>query len=206
MAKIVRCKSCGADVAKNAKTCPNCGAKVKKNTVLGILLVVIGILIVAIAMSGGNSGPEKVGEVGAETPNVTQSVAPDTFGVGDRVELNGVVVTLHGVSESNGDSLFAPDSGNVFVAFELEIENNTDQEIVVSSLVSFEAYFDDYAANFDLLAESSFGGNQLDGSVAAGKKMRGIVTYQAPADWSVAEIRYTPNAFGVSDVGFTYSK
>ena len=29
-AKLIKCKSCGADIAANAKTCPQCGAKNKK--------------------------------------------------------------------------------------------------------------------------------------------------------------------------------
>ena len=28
--KLIKCKSCGADIAKSAKTCPQCGAKNKK--------------------------------------------------------------------------------------------------------------------------------------------------------------------------------
>lgn len=32
MAKIVKCKTCGAQIAKTAKVCPKCGAKSKKKT------------------------------------------------------------------------------------------------------------------------------------------------------------------------------
>lgn len=30
MSKMIKCKTCGADIAANAKTCPSCGAKNKK--------------------------------------------------------------------------------------------------------------------------------------------------------------------------------
>ena len=37
--KMVKCKTCGAEIAKSAKTCPKCGAKQKKSKVLGIVLL-----------------------------------------------------------------------------------------------------------------------------------------------------------------------
>ncbi|NOW20903.1 rubrerythrin [Clostridium saccharobutylicum] len=30
MSKMIKCKTCGADIASSAKTCPSCGAKNKK--------------------------------------------------------------------------------------------------------------------------------------------------------------------------------
>ena len=38
-----------------------------------------------------------------------------------------------------------PSDGKVYVVFEFEIENNSDRDIAVSSMLSFEAYIDDYA-------------------------------------------------------------
>lgn len=37
---------------------------------------------------------------------------------------------------------------------------------------------------------------QLDGTVAPGKKMNGIVAYEMPADWSKLEIEYSPSFWG----------
>ena len=44
MAKIVKCKTCGAEIAKTAKTCPKCGAK--QHTVALSLCAVIIILTI----------------------------------------------------------------------------------------------------------------------------------------------------------------
>lgn len=48
MAKLVKCKTCGAQIAKSARTCPHCGAKRKKhhfirNFFILLLLLVIGL-------------------------------------------------------------------------------------------------------------------------------------------------------------------
>lgn len=52
MAKLVKCKTCGADVAKSAKVCPQCGAKQKKHTIFGVLLVIIGVFLFISSFSG----------------------------------------------------------------------------------------------------------------------------------------------------------
>lgn len=62
MAKIVKCKTCGAEIAKSAKVCPKCGAKQKKHIVLGVILVIFGIMLISAAIGGGSDDgePKKV--------------------------------------------------------------------------------------------------------------------------------------------------
>ena len=59
MAKMTKCKTCGAEIAKNAKVCVACGAKNKqpKWVLWGIIAVV---LIVIIASAGGSDKPANV--------------------------------------------------------------------------------------------------------------------------------------------------
>ena len=52
--KMTTCKTCGKEMAKNAKVCPNCGAKNKKPIPWFIAIIVV-IVIIVIA-SGGKSG------------------------------------------------------------------------------------------------------------------------------------------------------
>lgn len=54
MEKIVKCKACGSDMAKSAKSCPNCGAKNKKPIYKKWWFwTAIGILVIVIAASSG---------------------------------------------------------------------------------------------------------------------------------------------------------
>jgi len=207
MAKLIKCKACGADIAKNAKTCPNCGAKNKKgNPILGVLLLLVAVAIFAGVFGSGGDEPEKVGDVSSSGASSSVKEEKKTFGVGDKVELNDVVVTLVDVTESEGKEFFEPTEGNVFVLFEFNIENNTSSDIAVSSLMSFQAYFDDYAANVDISAMAMSEKTQLDGTIAGGKKMSGVVGYQAPADWKSVEIQFTPDFWSSKDIVFTYNK
>lgn len=202
--KLVQCKHCGEMIAKSAKTCPHCGAKNKKPTAL-IVVLIIAVLIIAIAAFGGSDNePEKVGEVTQPSESVSPSAEPEktTFGVGDQVVLNDIVVKLVDVSESSGNSIMKPDDGNTFVIFEFEIENNSEKDIAVSSMLSFEAYVDDYATTMSLSAMVSSDKTQLDGSVAAGKKMNGVIGYEVSKGWSEIEVRFTPDFWSGKDIIF----
>ena len=106
-----------------------------------------------------------------------------------------------------GLDVYEEETGNVFVLCEFEICNNSDTEIAVSSMLSFEAYCDDYtcSGSFSALLEKG-DKNQLDGTVAAGKKFKGVVGYEVPEDWKELEIRYTPDYWNGNDIVFIANK
>lgn len=197
--KLTTCKACGAEIAKSAKTCPYCGAKNKgKHLILSAVLIVLGIFLVIGALSP-SSEPTKVGEVEATTEQDVQT----TFDVGEKVSLDDVVVTLLDVTESYGSTYNKPAAGNVFVLCEFEIENNSSGDIGVSSIMSFDCYCDDYATSSSLSATLERGNKaQLDGSVASGKKMNGVIGYEVPKDWKELEVRFTPSFWSRKDITF----
>lgn len=61
--KLIKCKTCGADIAKSANRCPNCGAKVKNTarTLTGILFLILGIILIIAAVGGSHSSETKAG-------------------------------------------------------------------------------------------------------------------------------------------------
>lgn len=140
----------------------------------------------------------------SQTPTVTEQT---TFKQGETAELNGVRVTMTSYKESNGGDYNKPSDGNIFIIVEFEIENNTDRELSVSSMLSFEAYADDYALNYSLSALMEKGNsNQLDGTIAAGKKMRGVIGYEIPVDWKNVEIHFTDNVWSNNKFKFEITK
>ena len=206
--KMVGCKTCGAEIAENAKSCPSCGAKNKKPIFKKwwFWTIIVVILLIAIG-SGGSDEPQKIGDVGSPSPSPTQTVsAQKEFGIGEIVDLSDIVVTLVDVSENTGSQFLSPTDGNTFVVCEFEIANNSSKDITVSSLLCFDAYVDDYATSLSLSATISVDKPQLDGTIAAGKKMRGVVGYEVPSDWSEVEIRFTPDFWSGKDITFIASK
>ena len=199
-AKMTTCKVCGAEVASSAETCPNCGARLKKkkNGCLGSVLLVFGLLLIIGGIFGTGDGEvkpasDKAGTTTAQTPQEEQK---EYYAVGEGAELKGVTVTLTDVKESKGSSFTTPSQGNVYVVCEFLIENGSDREIAVSSLMSFAAYCGDYSTNMSIGAMTSDNRGQLDGKVAPGKKMSGIIGYELPADWQRLEIEYSPSFWG----------
>ena len=208
MEKMKPCKACGEQIAKSAKTCPKCGAK-QGGKVLPIVIAVIVVLIVIAAIGGTSDEPQKVGEVDTNSPapiETQEEPEESVFGVGDVVVLDDVNVTLLSVTENSGANYVSPSDGNVFVLFELDIDNQSDSEIAVSSLLSFTAYFDDYSQQLSLSSLITSDLPQLDGSVDAGRKMTGVVGYEVPEDWQTAEIRFTPDFWAGQEIIFESTK
>ena len=206
-----------AEIAKSAKTCPKCGAKQKKSKVLGIVLVVLGLIIffAAIGSSGSDDEPKKVGNTGTTQNTKKDTTKKDdtkkepektTFGVGEQVILNDIVVTMNGVTESSGSDFNKPSEGNTFILCEFTIENNSDKELNISSLLCFNGYIDDFSTSFSLSAQMESDKGQLDGAVAPGKKMNGIIAYEAASDWKEIEIHFTPDVWSGKDIKFVASK
>lgn len=175
------------------------------------IVSLITACILLLCLCACSSEPSLVGTVptgnntSTEAPNtnVQSTEAPSTeaptvgdkvFQLGDSVELDGVVVSFLDIIESNGEQFFEPADGNIFVLCEFEITNNSETELTVSSMLSFEAYCDDYSCEYSLSALMAKGDHtQLDGSIAAGKKMKGVIGYEIPSDWKQLEVQYTPD-------------
>ena len=211
--QLIKCKICGAEVAKSAKACPSCGAKIKKKGTILIGIIVIAVLIGIISSMGKDDEPRLVENPTAPQTETNTEITENNkekkteFAVGETAELKGVAVTLLNISESTGSQFNEPQEGNVFVLCEFEIANNSDEEITVSSMLSFEAYCDEYACTYSLTALLEKGNkNQLDGNVAVGKKFNGVIGYEVPADWQELEIRFTPNFWSGKDIIFVATK
>lgn len=141
---------------------------------------------------------EENNETGSE-----QAVSVETaFKKGETAELNGVQVTLTDYKESTGGDYNKPADGNVFLMVEFEIANNSDKELSISSVMSFDAYADDYALDFSFSALMEKEGNQLDGTIAAGKKLKGWIGWEVPTDYQNVEIHFTDNVW--SDDKFVF--
>lgn len=221
MEKMVKCKACGQEIAKSARTCPNCGAKQKKSIgkTIGIALAVVIVIGAIAAAAGKDDKPKKVesGQNPSSSQGTNQGTNQDvppsedqsTFGVGDKVEYNGVYVTLNSVEELSGGEFFAPEEGKVYVSCEFTIENESKDELNISSIMCFDAYVDDIATDMSMgasMAAEAGGLDGLDGAIAAGKKMHGVIGYEVPKDWSEIEVHFNPDAWGGKDFVFAYKK
>ena len=211
------CKHCKTPIPKDAKVCPNCRKKqggVGKWIIIGVIVVIL----LAALFGGGDDKPKKVenskvestqqDEKKSEEPktDVNTEEVKDIFEVGETAELNDVQVTLLSYKESKGSEYNKPSDGNVFLMAEFEIVNNSDSEMNVSSVMSFEAYADDYSLNYSFGALMDNEDRQMDGTIAAGKKMKGYIGYEVPKDWSTVEIHFTDDVWSNNKYKFEIKK
>ena len=179
----------------------------KQSKTLGVVLLVIGVLIALFGIalprtSGGNVDPQVApvnhfsgrsevvnsGEMAAGSSGVK---GDGNYGPGDTVSMNGVLITFHGITETLGDGLFKPDDNKIFVIAEFTVENNTGDQINISSVFGSAAYCDNYLVSESMSAElgDPQHRNNLTGSLDTGRKLRGIIGYELPSQWQRLEIR-----------------
>lgn len=181
-----------------------------------IIIAVIVIGIIGAAVGGGDDDKVKdvTKEVANSEDNKKDAEDPATeekteFYLGEIAEQKGVQIALVNVYESFGSDFITPNDGNIFLVCEFDIANNSEKDIHISSVMNFEAYCDDYSLNQDILGlqvPEANGKKQLDGSVAAGKKMNGVIAYQVPANYQTMEINVSPDFWSERDMKFVYSK
>lgn len=188
--------------------------KKKKGLIIAIAVVIVVIIAAAAGSSGSKSDSSSTSAAKEADNGSTGSVnskdgKSSTYGIGETATSNGVKITLTDVSESIGSQFLKPSDGNVYVACEFTIENESKKDITVSSAMSFEAYCDDMSINQSISALTALkesGKNQLDGSVAVGKKMNGIICYEVPEDWQTMEVNFSSSFFGTGSVKFVANK
>lgn len=159
---------------------------------------IIVVAIIAIASASGNDKPKKVGLTSTQTQEQTQKQSKETtqefFKIGEIAETKQVKATITQMEKSQGTEFNKPSAGHEFVLLHMTIENVSDQEVNVSSMLNFDAYVDDSAINENLGAQiSKEGTNTMDGTIAAGKKLTGVLAYEVPQGWKKLEIHYRPN-------------
>ena len=204
-----KCKACGTIYYRHQKRCPTCGKKrpFGESPILWVILTLIWVCMFIDRFIGCGSSPST-----AETPkhvNEKQDAAlsfvrenaskgsknksskRDVFYIDETAEMNNVQVTLTGYRESQGDSITRPEDGNIFLYADFDIANNQSNEITISSVLSFDLYADDYIMDFSSKAlMCSDLGKPIDGTIEPGKKLKGAIGYEVPADWKTVEIHF----------------
>lgn len=133
------------------------------------------------------------------TPDKTE------FLPGEVAEYKNVQMSVLSHVLSSGNEFGSPTDGHVFVYVNIEITNNSEEEITVSSIASFDAYCDDYKLDYSSNALMAAADNmqQLDGNISPGKKLNGYLGLEVPSDWKTLEINYKDNVWLGSNFKFT---
>lgn len=165
-----------------------------------ILCCILAVLLMVSLVACGSDTPTK--EQGDSTP--TSAKKEDTFGINDTAAFEDLKFTATDIKETEGDGFFTPESGNVFVGVKFTVENISDEEQTVSSLLLFEAYVDDVKCDYSFSAACAFDEGTLDGSVAPGKKLIGWYSLEVPENWKNIELEVQSNWLSNSSAKFIF--
>lgn len=228
-----QCKYCKSAIDDNTKICPICRKKQSGKVKFIIIAIVAIVAIAAIGSSMEDDKPtpvpnntEKETDTPTSTPEVKDTTDDtevdkednkeddkednkdaDSFTVGTSAEYKDVIVTLTEVTESKGSEFNTPEDGKVYVLANFTFENNSDKDLSISSMLSFDTYVDGFSTTISLGAIIEKGSNeQLDGTIAPGKKMKGIVGYEVPSDYKELEINVKLDLLSSKDIKFVYTK
>lgn len=151
----------------------------------------------------------KAEEPAADTEEVeTEEPAVDdlTFGLNETAVFEDLKFTALELQESDGEEFFTPEEGNKFVGIKFEIENVSDEEQSVSTLLQFEGYVNDIKVDYSFNAACVFDEGSLDGSVAPGKKLVGWYSLEVPADWTSIELNIVADWITGEPAVFVFEK
>ncbi|TYA15231.1 DUF4352 domain-containing protein [Paenibacillus faecis] len=155
--------------------------------------------------------PAKAGEDKAATtePKQEPSKEPEKkeetaiTAVGEGIQTKNFKVSVESLTKPKSDNQFiAPEEGKEFVSVGLLIENISEKDYTVSSMLMFNAYQDGFSINEDITAHAIKGQEKtMDGALAAGKKIKGNLIYQVPKDWKELEIDVDLTVLSLSNDG-----
>lgn len=171
------------------------------------------IVIVVIGVIGAVLGDEPTDTVETKTTSTTKAVettakqeVKEFYGIGETASYKDIEVSLTKVSESQGDGFTTAEDGKIYIFPLFEIANNSNKDLIVSSILSFDAYVDDYAASSSLSASVASDEDTLDGTIAPGKKLKGVYAMEVSENWEKIEIVFEPNAWSNSKIVFEFFK
>lgn len=118
--------------------------------------------------------------------------------VGDSAEGTGLMVNYLSCEPYDSDNMFVePKEGYHFVSLELEFENTSDSDKMISSM-SFDCYADGIACDQTYIRE-----DDLSATLSPGRKTKGTVTFEVPDDAEVIEAEYLDNIWTSGRIAFT---
>lgn len=132
--------------------------------------------------AAANDGSDSANEA---SPSPSASPKNEKFKVGDSVKFDDLVVTVNSVRNSKSQ-IFKPDEGNVIILVNVTVENKGKDDENISSLLQTEVSDNDgYKYNLTIVDDAK---GSLDGTVAAGGKLRGEIAFEVP---KAAKLEFT---------------
>ena len=156
----------------------------------GWIVVIIAIIVIvgAVATSGGKEGKTKKVSNSTSAAESKQKV----FNVGDTIELKNLKVTINNVYKVESTNEFSkPKEGNQFLAVDCTLENISDKDQAVSSIMMFKVVDGDgIKCKYSLTGQTAANAGQLDGTIGVGRKLSGVYVVEVEEGKTGLELEF----------------
>lgn len=170
-----------------------------------LIACLLSVLFLFSLVACGDRSPKK--EQGESQTQSTSSQKDDSvFGLNDAAVFKNLKFTATELKESQGKNFINPAEGKVYVGVKFTIENVSNEEQAVSSLMLFEAYADDVKADLSIMASTVFEEGTLDGTLAPGKKLVGWYAVEIPENWAKLELEVKGDWLSDKSATFVFNK
>mgnify|MGYP000753956258 CR=1 FL=1 len=169
-----------------------------------LAIIISAVLCLSLSACIYDDTPTK--EQGEQSAETSIESKEDTFGLNETAVFDKLKFTASELKESAGSDFFTPEAGKVFVGIKFTIENVSNEEQSVSTLLLFDGYVDDIKCDYSLSAACVFDEGTLDGSIAPGKKLVGWYSLEVPSDWSNIELNVQSTWLSNSVARFVFTK
>lgn len=202
------CKKCGREAENGALVCSYCGNILNKKPFYKKwwFWVIISVAVIGITSGTASVNEKPKKETGNFSSTNSTSESEETFGITDTAVFNTIKVTAEELKESTGKNYFEPDNGNVFVGVRFTIENTSEEDQTISSLLLFDAYCDGTKCDYSINANCAFNEGTIDGTLAPGKKMTGYFAVEVPKDWKELELQVKSGWLSNIKAAFVFNK
>ena len=136
MAKMIKCKTCGAEIAKSAKRCPACGAKQHQGVYVACIIIIVISIFLCVSVSSESDEPAKDSVQTSEIPNNTESnsnqivnneiIAPEFEAIAETISTWEITLTDFNFAddvEASWLTSYTPEDGCQFAVANLTVTN-----------------------------------------------------------------------------------
>ena len=164
------------------------------------IVVLVAIGIIGNALNENDAQEANVSKSGNQQQNNEKTSKQDKVDntqkeskklitkAGGSITTKNFTVTLEEINKLSGSDYNKPADGKQFIELVLVIENISNKDYNISSLMMFDAYEDGFSINESLSAQIASEAKTLDGALAAGKKIKGKLAYELSENWKELEI------------------
>lgn len=116
-----------------------------------------------------------------------------TFGINETATFKTLKFTATEIKSSKGSGFSKPSDGNIFVGVNFTIENISNENQNISSMLLFEAYADNAKASMSLFSDF---GSTLDGTITPENSLTGFYAVEIPTDSKKLELHVKSDWLG----------